>query len=62
MRKQNTVIYLPGGLDATGRWSAVANALKAVAIDDIRPCPVPPLPLRKRPVEPMPFLISRTEV
>jgi hypothetical protein len=41
MKKQNTVIYLPHGIDANERWEAVEDALRAAGITDIRSAPMP---------------------
>lgn len=41
LNKQNTVIYLPTGIDANTRWEIVAAALCSVGITDIRPAPMP---------------------
>jgi hypothetical protein len=41
MKKQNTVIYLPTGDDASERWIIVREALEEAGISDIRPAPMP---------------------
>lgn len=58
--KQNTIIYLPGGLDATDRWAVVAAALKAAGVHDIRPAPLPAQAFQPRHARPV--LLSSREV
>lgn len=59
LNKQNTVIYLPTGIDANTRWEIVAAALRSVGITDIRPAPMPSRPARKMSASP---LLSTLEV
>jgi hypothetical protein len=57
--KNDTVIYLPTGFDASTRWAIVANALREAGVTDIRPSPMPQRPVRKIQA---PVLLSTMEV
>jgi hypothetical protein len=62
--KNDTIIYLPAGDDATAdRWDVVAAALRAAGVTDIRPAPMPSLAFQPRHARlTAPVLVSSAEV
>jgi hypothetical protein len=61
-RQNKTIVYIPVDDSSDSRWLTVAAALRSAGISDIRPCPMPSQPIQKRPIRPVPVIISTMEV
>jgi hypothetical protein len=59
-KQNNTIIYLPSGINASERWEAVEYALRQIGITDIRPAPMPAQTFQPKPAHPV--LLSSVEI